>query len=188
MKVFDFDNTLYKGESTFDFAMYVIKRKKSLLKYTPTVLKLLYKYKVCKMDIDAFTKNLEKNAKPFLENQELIQDLVSEFWEENIGKLYPKMLNKIEKEDVVITTSPRFLIEGIRDVLNTNHVLTTEIDLENGKIDYLNFKENKVKSFYKYYGKKKVEELYTDSYNDKPLMEISESVYLVKNGIPKKIK
>ena len=31
MQVFDFDNTIYHGESTFDFALYVIMRRKRLL-------------------------------------------------------------------------------------------------------------------------------------------------------------
>ncbi len=188
MKVFDFDNTIYKGESTFDFAIYVMKRKKSLLRYIPRIVWILLLYKICKMNIEEFTERLEKNSKLFLENEELITSLVPEFWLDNIEKLYPNMLKKIQKEDIIITTSPKFLIDGVRDLLNTEKILTTELDLKSGKIKYLNFQENKVKSFEKKYKGEKIEALYTDSYNDTPLMEIAKSVYIVKNGIPRKIK
>ena len=41
MKVFDFDNTIYNGESSFDFALFMVKKKKSLIKYLPNFLYLL---------------------------------------------------------------------------------------------------------------------------------------------------
>ena len=31
MKVFDFDNTIYNGESSFDFALFMVKKKKVLV-------------------------------------------------------------------------------------------------------------------------------------------------------------
>ena len=36
VNVYDFDNTIYHGESTFDFALYVIMRRKRLLKKIPS--------------------------------------------------------------------------------------------------------------------------------------------------------
>ena len=186
--MFDFDNTIYDGESSFDFALYVIKKKKSLIVHLPAILRILFLYKICKMDIEEFTKRLEKYASIFLENQELIEDSVEEFWDCHIDKLYPNMLKKVKEEDVIITTCPSFLMNGIRDVLHTDHILSTELDLKSGCIEYLNFRENKVKKWKKNYHNEKIEALYTDSYNDQPLMDIAKSVYIVKKGIPKKIK
>jgi len=188
MKVFDFDNTIYNGESIFDFALFVIWRKKSLLRYFPIGLKMLFFYKTRKFTVESYTKELEKYMKPFLENQEFIQSLVEEFWEKNIDKLYPHMLKKINRDDVIVTSSPDFLIAGIKDVINTEHILATEIDFKKGKVRYLNFQENKVKLFCKKYKEKAIEEFYTDSYNDEPFMKISNKVFLVKNGKCKKIK
>ncbi len=188
MKVFDFDNTIYGGESVFDFAMFFVKRKKSFIKYVPNFIKILFSYKMCHMDISEFQKALEKYANPFLENQEYIKELVAEFWLQNIEKLYPNILKKIEKDDVIITASPDFLIDGIKDVLNTDHILCSKLDLEKGKISFLNFRENKVKCFMEKYDEKKIEEFYTDSYNDKPLMDISKHVFLVHHGKLKKLK
>lgn len=188
MQIFDFDNTIYKGESVFDFAMFVIKRKKSLMKYIPGIVRLLFLYKICKMDVEEFQVALEKYSRPFLENQEFIEALIQEFWLSNIERLYPHMLKRIKPEDIIITSSPEFLIDGIKDVLNTDKILCSKLDLKNGKITFLNFADNKVKYLEKEYPNAKVDTLYTDSYNDKPLMEIARNVYLVKKGNLKKIK
>lgn len=188
MQAFDFDNTIYKGESSFDFAVFVIKKNKKLLKYLPGVLKILISYKVCKLNVDEFQKALDKYTKVFLENKEDIQKLTKEFWMMHEKNLYLNMLEKIKFNDVIITTSPDFLMEGIKKRLKTKHILCTKTDLKKGKIIYLNFHENKVKSFKKAYPKKKVKTFYTDSYNDKPLMDFSENVYLVSHGDCTKIK
>ena len=45
MNVFDFDNTIYDGESVIDFFLYYCKKDKSLLKYIPAVTKAMIKYK-----------------------------------------------------------------------------------------------------------------------------------------------
>ena len=47
MKVFDFDNTLYRGESSVDFSFYMIQHNKKILRYVPTILFSLVGYKLC---------------------------------------------------------------------------------------------------------------------------------------------
>lgn len=188
MQVFDFDNTIYHGESTFDFAMFIIKRKKSLLKHIPGILKLLIKYKKCKMNSLEFQKELEKFTSAFLENKKFIQDSVQEFWQKNKKKIDLSMVEKIGKKDVILTCSPSFLLEPILKELHTKNIITSEIDLEKGKINFLNFGPNKVEIFQKKFPKAKIDTVYTDSYNDQALMDVAKNVYLVKRGICSKIK
>jgi len=188
MQAFDFDNTIYKGESSFDFAVFVIKRNKKLLKYLPGIAKILFSYKVCRMSVDDFLKSMEKYTAIFLENKETIQNLVTEFWQTHERKLYLNMLEKIHFNDVIVTASPDFLIKGIAHRLHTKHILCTKTDFDQGKITYLNFKENKVASFKKAYPHKIIKNFYTDSYNDRPFMEFSKNVYLVNHGDCTKIK
>ena len=69
MQAFDFDNTLYKGESTFDFALFVIKKNKRLIKHLPGILRALGAYKLCLWDEEKFLRELEKYTKVFLENK-----------------------------------------------------------------------------------------------------------------------
>ncbi len=188
MQVFDFDNTIYHGESTFDFAMFIIKRKKSLLKCAPGITLLLIKYKRCKMNALEFQTELEKFTGPFLQNKEFIKKSVQDFWQKNRKKLDQNIIKKIKKNDVILTCSPSFLIKEIENDLNTKNIVATEIDIDEGKIHFLNFGKNKVKIFQEKFPKKKIQTVYTDSYNDKALMDVAKNVYLVKKGKCTKIK
>ncbi len=188
MQVFDFDNTIYHGESTFDFAMFIIKRKKSLLKCAPGITLLLIKYKRCKMNALEFQTELEKFTGPFLQNKEFIKKSVQDFWQKNRKKLDQNIIKKIKKNDVILTCSPSFLIKEIEKDLNTKNIVATEIDIDEGKIHFLNFGKNKVKIFQEKFPKKKIQTVYTDSYNDKALMDVAKNVYLVKKGKCTKIK
>ena len=188
MQVFDFDNTIYHGESVFDFILFKKKKKKRLLKYIPGIIKLLIKYKKCQMDKNEFKENLEKYAKVVLDNKEFIKGMVVLFWQKNKHKLDQEMLKKINKNDVILTCSPYFLIDEIKEELKTKHLICSEIDIEKGKINFLNFGENKVLSFKEKYKNKKIDTVYTDSYNDQALMDNAKNVYLVKKGKCYKIK
>lgn len=188
MNVFDFDNTLYKGESSFDFALFMIKKKKRLILYLPRFVFLLFLYKICVLKPANFKKRLEKLMSVFLKNKEFTLSCIHEFWLYHIDKLDTNMLKLIKSNDVISTASPSFLIDDLKDVLNTDHIICTQIDLEKGKISVLNFHDNKVKTFKQYYPNTKIQTFYTDSYNDKPLMDIAQSVYLVKKGKLKKMK
>ena len=188
MQVFDFDNTIYHGESTFDFAMFIIKRKKSLLKCAPGITLLLIKYKRCKMNALEFQTELEKFTGPFLQNKEFIKKSVQDFWQKNRKKLDQNIIKKIKKNDAILTWSPSFLIKEKENDLNTKNIVATEIDIDEGKIHFLNFGKNKVKIFQEKFPKKKIQTVYTDSYNDKALMDVAKNVYLVKKGKCTKIK
>ena len=188
MQAFDFDNTIYKGESSFDFALFVLKKRKKLLKYLPGIIKILLDYKSCKLSPKEYLKRLNKFVPIFLENKDDIEKLVVEFWQKNEHKLYPHILEKIKAEDFIITSSPYFLLEPIKEKLNTTHFICSEINIEEGKITYLNFGENKVKKFISEIGKKKITNFYTDSYNDKPMMDYAKHAYLITKGKVEKIK
>ena len=89
-----------------------------------------------------------------------------------------------EPEDVIISASPIFLIDGIRKHLNTDKIIGTEVDLTQKKITWFNFGDNKVKRYRTIYGDRKIDAFYTDSLNDKELMQVSREVYIVKKGTP----
>ena len=98
------------------------------------------------------------------------------------------MLKKIDKDDVIITAGPDFLINGIKDMLNTENIISSKIDTEKMRVKYLNFGSNKVKKYKAVYGNKHIDCFYTDSFNDKALMDISDRVYIVKKGNLRRIK
>ena len=182
MKVFDFDNTIYLGESSVDFFLLMVKKNKNLVFYLPKVFYALLRYKLCLVSKEKLENIINKYLKVIIKDKKIILDLVDEFWKNNYTKLDNKMLELIDKDDVIITAGPNFLINGIRDRLNTKNIISTEVDLDKCEIINFNFGFNKVISYKNKYGDKKIDEFYTDSYNDKPLMELAEKSYLVKKG------
>lgn len=188
MKVFDFDNTLYHGESAVDLALYMIKNNKKIILYLPKIFVNLIKYKLCLVDKKKIVAAINDFLNNVIYSKEELYDSVEGFWKKNLCKLDRKMLSMIKSDDVIITAGPDFLINGIHDLINTDHIISSTIDPDKMKVKYLNFGENKVKGYRALYGDKRIDHFYTDSYNDKALMDISEKVYIVKKGRLKRIK
>ncbi|WP_295079001.1 haloacid dehalogenase-like hydrolase [Ruminococcus sp.] len=188
MKVFDFDNTLYHGESSVDLALYMIRNNKKIILYLPKIFVNLIKYKLCLVEKKKIVAGINDFLSNVLHGKEEIFGAVDGFWEKNRCKLDRAMLGRIEQDDVIITAGPDFLINGIRDLINTDHIISSRIDADKMKVRYLNFGDNKVKGYKALYGDKRIDCFYTDSYNDKALMDISDKVYIVKKGRLSRIK
>jgi len=188
MKVFDFDNTLYHGESAVDLALYMIGNNRKIILYLPKIFVNLIKYKLCMVEKKKMVAAINDFLRNALRDKNEIFSAVDGFWEKNRCKLDKAMLKRIEKDDIIITAGPDFLINGIRDLINTDHIISSRIDAEKMKVKYLNFGENKVKGYKAMYGDRRIDCFYTDSYNDKALMDISDKVYIVKKGRLSRIK
>ena len=182
MKVFDFDNTIYKGESSIDFSFYMIRHNKKILRYVPTILLSLAGYKLCLLKKEKLESIINDFLFGVLDGTESITTYVGHFWESHAHMLNKKILHMVEPEDVIISASPILLIQGIQEMINTENIIGTEIDLEQKKVTWFNFGDNKVKRYRSLYGDLKIDVFYTDSYNDKDMMDIAQKVYIVKKG------
>ena len=119
-------------------------------------------------------------------NKDMIRMYVKEFWMKNSSKLKKSFLELLKADDVIITASPSILIDGIKDMLNTTHIICSEIDLDTGKISYICFGENKAQIFQTMYPGVVIDNFYTDSFSDESMMSLSVNSFLVKgeNIIP----
>lgn len=182
MKVFDFDNTIYRGESPVDFCFYMIRENKKIIRYVPTIIFSLIGYKLHLMK----KEKLESLTNEFLENvmddPDSLSDSVRRFWETHYHKLDLNILRLIEPDDVIITASPTFIMNGVSGKLRTNNILGTEIDLQKKRLTWYNFGENKVERYRSIYGYRHIDAVYTDSFYDEYLMGISREVYIVRHG------
>lgn len=180
MKVFDFDNTIYDGESSLDFFLYCLKQKRSLIKYMPEILYKASKYKSGKIGIDEVYKFCDKMLGVFLKNNIYTQSLVSGFWAENGKKLKKNFLEMIKEDDVIISASPRFLLSKVSDMINTKNIICTEIDEKSEKLTFLCYGKNKIQAFDKAYPGVEIDEFYTDSISDMPMIKKAKKSYMVK--------
>ncbi len=188
MKVFDFDNTLYHGESSIDFALFLIKNNKRIILWLPTIFWNLIKYKLCLVSRNKMERTINDFLKVIITDKSDLLRMAELFWSKHGKKLDHELISRIESDDVIITAGPEFLIEAIKAKLGTSHLLCSQIDYENKSIICLNFGDNKVRRYRGLYGRSNIDAFYTDSYNDKALMEISQRVFLVHKGKVRQVK
>ena len=182
MNVYDFDNTIYDGESVFDFFLFCLKKQKSLILYFPMLLKNLFRYKAGKLSIDELYEEAGKLTKVVIKNRENADEYIREFWSINARKLKQEFLDKLKSDDVILTASPDILIKAISDKLKTDHIIGSRIDLETGKMEFACFRQNKITAFKESYPNAVIDEFYTDSLNDMPIAELADKAYLIKKN------
>lgn len=182
MNVYDFDKTIYNGDSSIDFFFYCIKEKPVLLLRLPI---LALGFVECRVGIIS-KRNYKGIFFSFLNQFENIDLVIENFWREHYSKIKSLYLNNRRNSDVIITASPDFLINPIGRQLGVA-VIASEVDKKTGRFISENCKgEQKVKRFKQAYPNSNIENFFTDSYSDLPMMELAENVFIVKGFKVKK--
>ena len=198
LSVYDFDKTIYNGETLNDFyRFYLIKKPWKIY----TVIFQLWYFLLYVLKII----NLEKLKENFLrflngENTGELKKLIRELWEKKESKinLWVKdeiLKNKKETEILVaISASPTFLIIDRLRLMGFDVVIGTDFLFESTKfhshITSKNCKNyEKVKRLDKWAEDNNIQydivNFYSDSIADKPLFDLAEHKYWIKKGILK---
>ena len=189
MNVYDFDNTIYDGESTFDFYLFCVKHHPRAIKFIFVVTWNLIKYKLCLISEEKLMDLAEKYVCSFLKCCPDAEELVCDFWKSHIGKIKSFYTEFRQNDDVIVSASFGFLIRPILSKLNVKNILCSEIDFSNGKIKCLCYRKNKVNLFKENYEPEDVLDVFTDSKNDEALMSLANrDVYIVRKNKIRKLK
>lgn len=179
MKViaYDFDGTIYNGDSSVDFYKFCFKKKRSICKYWA---KQLWFFGLYILGLKTKTE-MKEVLFSFLKDFDYIEELIKEFWDKHYDKMKKWYLEKDHSNDIIISASPEFLLEIPCEKLKVKDLIASEVDRKTGKF----FSENchgaeKVKRIKEKYPKVVVEEMYTDSHVDLPMIELSKKGYKVK--------
>ena len=183
MKAFDFDSTVYRGESPVDFTFFMIRHNKKIIRHVPKILINLVGYKMHLVKKDKLELLTNDFLDRVLDGTDSLTDFVGKFWSTHAHKLNKDVVSLIGPDDVIITASPTFLISGISNLINTENILGTEIDLKQKRLVWYNFGENKVERYRSEYGYREIDAFYTDSFYDVDLMRISREVFLVRHSV-----
>lgn len=186
MNVYDFDNTLYDGESILQMFRYHLRRNPRLILYLPFMLHGMYKYKRDKITEEEMLAGCSRLVKGLLRRAQEA-DAVA-FWDRCEHRLFPYYKYQQRPDDVVISAGPEVSLREICGRMGVQHYIGTVIDEEAKAISFFCFGSNKVKAFRERYPDAQIENFYTDSMSDKPLMDIARHVFLVKKGWMKQIK
>lgn len=178
MNVYDFDNTIYKGDSTADFYLFSLKRHPSIIKFFPSLIKAVVKFYVLKKGTKTEMKEVMYRFLTKI-NPEFDIKMFWDTHEKNIKSWY---LKQKQNSDIIISASPEFLLKPICERLGINNLTASKVDVYTGKYSGINCHgEEKVRLFFENYGGV-IDEFYSDSYSDSPLAEISKKAFMVKGG------
>lgn len=183
MNVYDFDNTIYDGESVVDFYLFCAKRKPKLLKYLPMTFFMLIKYKLGQIEIKELEKKGAKYTKKMLlDFDNDIEEIVKNFWDKNEHKIKSFYLKQKQSDDIIISASCGFILDEIFRRIGITRYMCSEIDLKSGEILSLCYHSNKPEIFKKNYPGAEIDEFYTDSSADIPMAKLAKRAYLVKGN------
>ena len=176
MNVYDFDNTIYRGDSTADLVRYLWTHYPATLRNLPrtAVLGLLYGLRIVpKM---TFKKNMYRMFSYAGDMDRIVAEFIQSH-KKNIKSWY---YEQQRPDDLVISASPEFVIKPFCEAIGIRYAMGSEVNWQTGRCGPNCHGTEKVRRFYEMYPNGKIEQFYSDSYSDSPLAEIADEAYLVK--------
>lgn len=176
MNIYDFDGTIYQGDSSVEFYFFELRRH-------PKILKRFFSLFMHFLGFNSgdFTyEELKSNLWSFVKDIDLEKE-VEAFWNKKEKKIRKWYLERKRYDDIIITASPDFLIKpianklGVRCIATSVNTLTSEVKEDccrEGKITYLK-KSGLVASL------DEIDEFYSDSDDDRYLAELAKSPYKI---------
>lgn len=179
MNIYDFDKTIYNGDSTADFIKFCAVRYKKTRVWALPTLKAFVLYA-----LGIYTKTqFKERMYGFLQRVPDVEAAVNEFWdghEKNILEYYKRQRRA---DDIIISASPEFLLRPVCKRLGVERLIASRVDGKTGKYTGENcWGEEKVRRLEEEYGITSCGSFYSDSFSDAPLASIAESAYIVRGN------
>lgn len=187
MNVYDFDGTIYRGDSTRDFLVYLlIHRLGVILPVLPRMIGALVRHVTGRIDTDTM-KSLFFSFLPS-EIPYLTDDL-NAFWEgracfeDDGGQIFQWYADMQQPDDVIISASPAFLLAPACARLGIKSLIATDMDPSTGLIRGINCKgpEKQVRFWGMFPGV--IPDMFcSDSASDGPMAALAKSARSVVRG------
>ena len=179
---YDFDETIYDGDSSVDFYFFCLHKNKKVL--LPIFKQLWGVILYCLKIIDK-TK-MKELFYSYLKQMKNIDSVIDEFWKEKEKNIKQWYLDQKTPTDVIISASPEFLLKPLEKKLNVT-IIASIVDKKTGKYGSKNCHDYEKIKRYEEQFKDKIKEFYSDSIKaDKAMLEYAEVGYVVhKNEIVK---
>jgi phosphoserine phosphatase len=176
MNVYDFDHTIYRGDSSLDFFFFVLRKRPYVALLMPLQIWGILLYLFRQISKETMKEYFFRFIR-FIP----VEVMVEQFWKKNVRKIKPWYIRQKQDKDVIISASPDFLLEpAVKAYLNCT-VIASKIDPKTGVYNGKNcYGEEKTRRFRALYADEKIDNFFSDDYADMPLMRIAEHAFLVK--------
>lgn len=178
--LYDFDGTIYDGDSGVDLVLFAIRKKPIVILYLLKSIKMVVLYLLKLRTKEEVKSKLFSFLQEFPDTDEFVR----EFWqchEKKIKQFWKK--KKTHRRDIIISASGYFWLKPFADKYNVKDLFATDINPKTGEVSGNNCHgKEKVKLFYDKYPNAEIKKMYTDSINDLPLIEEAKEGFLVKRN------
>lgn len=181
--VYDFDGTIYDGDSTADFVLFCLRRHPGMITGAPRLAAAALMLACKKINLTRFKSVLfgEMSRRFSLEKE------ADAFWksEKTQAKLGPWFYNTPRDLPIVIASaSPEFELRHAAKILGVETLIGTRCDMKTGELFGKNCKgAEKIVRIREVFGDFKVRAMYTDDAKaDGPLLAIAREKYIVTHG------
>lgn len=175
MNVYDFDKTIYDGDSSVDFLLYVYKKHPTLWRFVFIQLLAAVKYKLKITD----KTTMKTTIYTYFTGLKDIDAEIDAFWKVHEHKIKKWYLDQRKDDDVIISASPEFLLKPVCDRMNVR-LIASDVDKHSGKNLRKNcFGDQKPIRFEELYSLEDIDEFYSDSYSDDPMAKLAKRSFLV---------
>jgi len=179
MNVYDFDNTVFSGDSTTKFYLFVLRRNPKLLPKVLRVGAAGVQLLTHRMPLRLFKETLFRSFLPSID----VEKEVRAFWRHNHKHMKKWYLEQKRDDDVISSASPEFLLAPIAEKLGVR-LIASPVDPKTGALVGTNNRHmEKVRRFRERFPQATVDEFYSDSVkSDGPMAEMARKAYLVKGN------
>lgn len=174
--VYDFDKTIYDGDSTAHFYFHCLKCHPQIAILLPYQGFFFFLFVLHIISKTQFKEKLYT----FLRFIKDIDAEVERFWEINHKGIKKWYLGHQDENDIIISASPEFLLKPICRRLNIKYLFASVVDSKTGKYTGINcWGDEKVRRLKKEMPEVEMQEFYSDSYCDQPLARIAKKSFMV---------
>ena len=176
MTGYDFDKTIYDGDSSTDFFIYMMLTRPYLLLFFPwyLIIGALYGMRIIGK------KRLKECLFFFIPWYKNIDRIVDKFWSRNANKIQDWYSFQKKDDDVILSASLSFIVKPVFEMLGIRNWVATNYNTRNGKIYGENcFGDAKLKEYRKQFKGAPLDAFYSDSFSDMPMFKFSDKAYLV---------
>jgi len=177
MNVYDFDGTIFPKDCAIDFCFWCMRRHPKLwVSFFPKAVKNLILRKKRKMP----EYLMQRKFFGYLTMINDFDEQIERYWDKNENMIAPWYLAQKRPDDLIISASPKCIIEPIAKRLGVNYA-ATDFDREYGVfLDNMMYAREKARYIFDH-GFPLIENFYSDSLADTPLALCAEKAYLVSN-------